>query len=235
MSHESLPMNGTGKSMKPEASPMTLSALPLGGRHREYTKITQLNSRQCDKCKMPRYGVMYQCNTCGHTTCKVCHTFRRYDNRHVLDDMGLDWEKPQPILSHKKQRPVGRSLSRSISSAPYRKILPRAPLEFPNTTQPEPQAVSSNTLKPNIHATDSVGDNNNGGESPKPAADDDSNLSEHAKKCTEAFIVERDFAWYNNPHIQKERQEKGDLAAIEMLKGACKLIFLQTNRGRDWN
>ncbi|KAI0478845.1 hypothetical protein GGR56DRAFT_672831 [Xylariaceae sp. FL0804] len=59
--------------------------------HLRFVKVT-IRSAKCDRCERRNTSVMQKCCRCGLTTCRECHEARRYDDRHRLDRLDLDWQ-----------------------------------------------------------------------------------------------------------------------------------------------
>ncbi|KAI1634924.1 hypothetical protein F4809DRAFT_664916 [Biscogniauxia mediterranea] len=58
--------------------------------HLEYIKVSTRNAK-CDQCEKRNTTIMQKCMKCGMTTCEFCHRQGRYDGRHNLAHMALDW------------------------------------------------------------------------------------------------------------------------------------------------
>ncbi|KAI0597888.1 hypothetical protein F4775DRAFT_601833 [Biscogniauxia sp. FL1348] len=58
--------------------------------HLEYIKVSTRNAK-CDQCEKRNTSIMQKCMKCGMTTCEFCHRQGRYDRRHNLASMVLDW------------------------------------------------------------------------------------------------------------------------------------------------
>lgn len=69
------------------------STAPAAAVHRVYRKVTAKNAK-CDICNTRNLGVMQKCVTCGVTTCENCKATGRYDSKHNLTGLDLDWAKP---------------------------------------------------------------------------------------------------------------------------------------------
>lgn len=63
--------------------------------HLTYKKVTAKNAK-CDICNTRNLGVMQKCVTCGVTTCENCKAVGRYDSKHNLASLNLDWTQPNP-------------------------------------------------------------------------------------------------------------------------------------------
>ncbi|KAI2626212.1 hypothetical protein GGS21DRAFT_546224 [Xylaria nigripes] len=61
------------------------------GEHTEYIKVSPGLNAKCDGCKQSNSTCMQKCKTCGLTTCYQCHISGKYDDRHILSTMDLDW------------------------------------------------------------------------------------------------------------------------------------------------
>lgn len=71
------------------------SATAVAPTHLTYKKVTAKNAK-CDICNTRNVGVMQKCVTCGVTTCADCNDVGRYDSKHNLANLSLDWTKPNP-------------------------------------------------------------------------------------------------------------------------------------------
>lgn len=71
------------------------STISVAPTHLTYKKVTAKNAK-CDICNTRNLGVMQKCVTCGVTTCEGCDDAGRYDSKHNLAQLSLDWTKPNP-------------------------------------------------------------------------------------------------------------------------------------------
>ncbi len=76
--------------------------------HRRFAKVCTKNAK-CDQCEERNVSVMQRCRSCSMTTCKACHDNGRYDRRHNLKDLPLDWERP--TRDKRGRRAGGQSFS----------------------------------------------------------------------------------------------------------------------------
>ncbi|KAI0008974.1 hypothetical protein F4779DRAFT_641153 [Xylariaceae sp. FL0662B] len=221
----------------------------LDYNHQEYAKITRLGNRKCDQCDKSRHCVMHRCKKCGHTTCKVCHYYRRYDSHHVLNKLGLDWKRPETVKPSRKRKPAAASSSSSRREVLPSMITPENIATGTNADMYNTQEVSSDKilrsqslelLDTETEQSESTAthDSTYGSLSTEISNDDIGGASdsvendggqqpEVADESKEAFMRNVDDAWAANPILQKEKWENGEEAAYEMLDAACQLLFLK--------
>lgn len=84
---------------------------PRPALHSVFNKVCTKNAK-CDQCEKRNTSVMQKCQTCGMTTCKSCYEIGRYDNRHNLGGITLDWE---PLLRDKRGRIMGTQPIRGVA------------------------------------------------------------------------------------------------------------------------
>lgn len=82
----------SGQASASTAAPANIPAAPHvhPELHTSYLKLTNGNNK-CDGCQQSCNTCIQMCGQCGHTTCLQCHMNRRYDNRHILAHLQLDW------------------------------------------------------------------------------------------------------------------------------------------------
>ncbi|CAJ2513840.1 Uu.00g019590.m01.CDS01 [Anthostomella pinea] len=74
-----------------EAAPTTaIAPKPVSNAHTNFVKVSTRNAK-CDQCEKRNTSVMQKCCRCGMTTCSTCHARGKYDSRHQLADLELDW------------------------------------------------------------------------------------------------------------------------------------------------
>ncbi|KAK7752080.1 hypothetical protein SLS62_006046 [Diatrype stigma] len=78
--------------------------------HSLFSKVCTKNAK-CDQCEKRNTSVMQKCQTCGMTTCKSCYDVGRYDGRHNLHGISLDWE---PLVRDKRGRIIGTQPVRGV-------------------------------------------------------------------------------------------------------------------------
>lgn len=106
---------GSGSAGSPSDAASS-STTPTPVQHTQYRLVTSKNAI-CDLCNQRNRRTMQKCETCGLTTCSVCHAQGRYDGRHNLANMDLPWSRntgsPASGGSGGRRRGGARAQSRS--------------------------------------------------------------------------------------------------------------------------
>ncbi|KAK7951136.1 uncharacterized protein PG986_006864 [Apiospora aurea] len=97
------------------------SLLPSGAaatptQHTQYRRVTTKISK-CDMCNQPNSSTIQKCMQCGFTTCSTCHAQGRYEPRHNLAGLALDWTPP-PRGGRGHGRGRGRSNAAPVRDSP---------------------------------------------------------------------------------------------------------------------
>ncbi|KAI1344641.1 hypothetical protein F5Y15DRAFT_411466 [Xylariaceae sp. FL0016] len=94
-------------ALGPRPLPTSRLLNPRTEMHLAYVKVTN-RLALCDICDIRNRSVMQKCRECGVTTCKSCHENGKYDSRHRLDGINVDWvEEPRPPVRSRPSRARG--------------------------------------------------------------------------------------------------------------------------------
>ncbi|RYP36421.1 hypothetical protein DL767_003384 [Monosporascus sp. MG133] len=108
---EAQPMDVDTSTAANKAAPVSISAsTPLASQHRHFKKTWKKN-QTCDICNKKSPLVKLKCLECHQITCKSCYDRGRFDKRHNLSGLIVDWEEPPP-----PKVPRGRKSSWGVMS-----------------------------------------------------------------------------------------------------------------------
>ncbi|RYP82063.1 hypothetical protein DL770_005685 [Monosporascus sp. CRB-9-2] len=102
------------------------ASTPLVSQHRHFKKTWKKN-QTCDICNKKGPLVKLKCLECSQITCKSCYDRGRYDKRHNLSGLIVDWEAPPPP---KAPRARGGIISRRALRRHQRLMRQLAPHHF---------------------------------------------------------------------------------------------------------
>ncbi|RYP75093.1 hypothetical protein DL769_003889 [Monosporascus sp. CRB-8-3] len=93
-------------------APVSIPAsTPLTSQHRYFEKTWEKNET-CDICNKKSPLVKLMCLECDLITCKSCYDRGRFDKRHNLSGVILDWEVPPPPKDRRGRKSSGGVRSR---------------------------------------------------------------------------------------------------------------------------
>ncbi|RYP52565.1 hypothetical protein DL768_002298 [Monosporascus sp. mg162] len=94
------------------AAPVSLPAsTPLASQHRHFKQTWEKN-QTCDICNKKSPLVKLKCLECAQITCKSCCDRGRYDKRHNLSGLIVDWEASPPPKVRRGRKSFGGAISR---------------------------------------------------------------------------------------------------------------------------